>query len=53
MLLPKKCINEQDGDSNYPDCNIGFDTFRYFPPFRAVPEPITILLVVFGLAGLA
>jgi hypothetical protein len=24
-------IDEGDGNSTYPDCNIGFDTFRYFP----------------------
>jgi len=40
-----------DGDDGYgyPDANLGYDTFRFFP----VPEPSTALLLASGLLGLS
>lgn len=31
-------FDEQDGNSQYPDCNIGFDTLRFVPPGGGAPE---------------
>lgn len=48
-------IDEQDGDSAFPDANIGFDTFRYVAPTApsaAIPEPGAGALAVTGLLPL-
>ena len=42
-LIGRILIDEKDGDANYPDSNIGFDTFR----FTSVPEPSS--LAIFGI----
>ena len=42
-------INEQDGDGQYPDCNIGFDTFRYVVPASgATPAPGSLFIALTG-----
>jgi hypothetical protein len=46
--IAKIVINEQDDDATYPDCNVGYDTFRFQP----VPLPATFWLVGAGLLGL-
>ncbi|MCX6950825.1 MAG: hypothetical protein NTV51_01365 [Verrucomicrobia bacterium] len=38
-------ITESDGDNNFPDANIGYDTFRFVGrPATDVPVPSTLLL---------
>ncbi len=41
---------EDDGDSMYPDCNIGFDSIRH-GPVASVPEPSTLGLLLLGGVG--
>jgi hypothetical protein len=51
--ISKIIITEADNNAVYPDCNIGFDTFRYFNNTTSVPEPATMLLLGLGLMGIA
>lgn len=48
-------FNENDSDSVNPDANVGYDTFRFFAPTSAVPEPASwaMMLTGFGIAALA
>jgi hypothetical protein len=50
--IKKIVITEGDNNAVYPDSNVGYDTFRYFPA-ASVAEPTTMLLLGFGLVGLA
>jgi|GEM_PF-2310684 len=47
--IAKIVINEDDNNATNPDCNIGFDTFRFHP----VPLPGTVVLLGSGLLSLA
>ena len=46
--IKKIVFDEGDGDSNYADCNIGFDTLRFVPTDSspAVPEPGALVLIL-------
>ncbi len=48
-------INEGDGDSSFPDNNIGYDTFRFVPSINSAnaPEPATASLLTLCLIPLA
>ncbi|MBC8140933.1 MAG: hypothetical protein H7Y38_05775 [Armatimonadetes bacterium] len=46
-------INEQDGDSAFPDANIGYDTLRFVSAPAVVPEAGTLALLGCALAPVA
>jgi hypothetical protein len=48
--IAKIVIDEYDNNATYPDCNIGFDTFRF--QSQAVPIPGAVWLLGSGLLGL-
>jgi hypothetical protein len=49
-LIARILIDEFDNDANFPDSNIGFDTFRFSQPLAQVPEPTS--LVIFGVGAI-
>jgi hypothetical protein len=49
-LIRRIVIDEADGNAEFPDANIGFDTFRFTP---AIPEPTAFILFALGICTLA
>ncbi len=48
-LIGRIIINEQDGNSTFPDSNIGFDSFRFAG--QVIPEPSSLTLMGCSVLG--
>jgi hypothetical protein len=48
-MIGRIVVDERDDNAAYPDCNIGFDTFRFESQVTAIPEPSSFVIFAVGM----